>query len=141
MVSSFAVVSGIPVYFHASSLSAAAIGVLSEGGGERLFSHSFIKSEADFLMLPGARRLRAAGHVSSLSLLGEAGGSSRDNSFLLHGHAAVSGRVTVHVGLSSHSGVPLSTFSGPEEPSPMTVDPLHRSVLAMAVGLSQLDQS
>src|SRR3569833_3283258 len=41
------------------------------GGGERDFSHSFIKSEAVFLMLLGARRFRAADSVSSSSLLAE----------------------------------------------------------------------
>jgi len=73
------------------------------GGGERLFSHSFMKSEADFLMLPGVRRLRAAGHVSSLSMFGD-DGCSRDNSFLLYGRAAVSGRIKEAPGVVSQLG-------------------------------------
>lgn len=39
------------------------------GGGERLFSHSFMKSEAVFLRLLGVRRLRTGGRSSS-SLFG-----------------------------------------------------------------------
>ncbi len=43
-------------------------------GGERLFSNSFTKSDAVFLMLPGVSRFKAAGHEGSSSFAVEGGG-------------------------------------------------------------------
>jgi len=118
------------------------------GGGERDFSHSFIKSEAVFLMLLGARRFRAADSVSSSSLLAEEEGvdgaslglkwtvclvSKSEFCFLFHFRRP----------RATYSGLVLSaTFAEMAEGdvSSFTVDPLHRCV-DFTVGLSQLDQS
>ena len=42
-----------------------------DGGGERLFSHSFMKSEAVFFRLLGVRRFRTGGRSSSSFVLFE----------------------------------------------------------------------